>query len=346
MRIVHVFFSYKIGGAELMLNDIMNIQVKEHEVSLLIINDEVDKELLEILNPKIKVYLLRRKKGSKNPFSILKLNWMINSISADIIHCHVLSIAKFILFSRKKMYATKHTTGYFDSSWSKFKTIFAISDSVYNDVLLYGNYNVILAPNGIDIDLIKQKNIDDIDIISDKIKIVTVGRLEHERKGQHILLHAIHALVYKYSISNISVHIIGEGSSLNYLQSLTVSLNLEKYVTFLGKKNRDYIYENLCNYDIYIQPSIFEAFGLSVAEACVAKVPVLVSSVEGPMEVINNGEYGCHFINGDSDSLSDKLKYMIQSYGQVIEKVDYAYEYVKDKYRIENTVAIYNRNYK
>lgn len=55
------------------------------------------------------------------------------------------------------------------------------------------------------------------------------------------------------------------------------------------KKNQEWIYHNLCNFDLFIQPSRFEGFGLTVAEAIAAKVTVLVSNIQGPMEIIDDG---------------------------------------------------------
>ena len=57
-----------------------------------------------------------------------------------------------------------------------------------------------------------------------------------------------------------------------------------------GFKSREYVYENLCQYDLYVQPSIFEGFGLTLAEAIAAEVPVITSDLEGPVEVIAGGQ--------------------------------------------------------
>lgn len=343
MRIVHIFFSYTVGGAELMLLDIMNLQVKEHEVSLVVINDVLDDSLLQKLDSKIKVYLLRRKKGSKNPIPILKLNWLINTLPVDVIHCHVLSIVKYIFFSRKDIYATKHNIGDYNKCWYKYKKIFAISNSVFNDIISYGNFNVVLAPNGISMNNITERKL--IDFAPPVYKIISVGRLVHHIKGQDILLDAIRILIKEKNIKNIIVDFIGEGDSLLYLKNLTKKYEIDSHVSFLGLKDQSFIYKNLSKYDIFVQPSRNEGFGLSVVEAIMANIPVVISNIDGPMEIVGNGEYGFFFENGNSTDLAFKLQDIIQNYKLASGKAKNAIPFIAAKYNIENTKRIYENNY-
>jgi glycosyltransferase involved in cell wall biosynthesis len=56
-----------------------------------------------------------------------------------------------------------------------------------------------------------------------------------------------------------------------------------------------------------VQPSIFEGFGLTIAEAIAAKVPVITSDLEGPIEVIDGGHYGVSFQCGNASDLASKI---------------------------------------
>lgn len=128
----------------------------------------------------------------------------------------------------------------------------------------------------------------------------------HEKKGQHILIKAVNKLI-KQGYNQIRLDIIGDGDSHKYLKTLVKELDITEYVRFLGSKNQSYIYEHLCDYDLFVQPSIYEGFGLTVTEAMAAKVPVLVSENQGPIEIIDYGRLGYSFKNQDIDDCAAKI---------------------------------------
>jgi len=129
---------------------------------------------------------------------------------------------------------------------------------------------------------------------------------------------------------------------------LTDKYCLTEQVTFLGIKDRNYIYDHLKVYHIFIQPSLFEGFGLTVAEGMAAKVPVLISDVAGPMEVIGQGKYEYYFKSGDVFDLSKKIIEIIDCYrsGHIEKLTTEAYEYVKSNFDITQTVQNYFLHYK
>ena len=128
------------------------------------------------------------------------------------------------------------------------------------------------------------------------------------------------------------------------LKDIANELNISNKVIFEGLKSQEYIYEHLCEYDCFIQPSRCEGFGLTVAEAMAAKVPVLVSDIQGPMEVIGYGKYGMSFKSEDVDDLADKLKIILQG-GFDYSLVDKAYEHVCKEYDVSKTAQKYIDEY-
>jgi glycosyltransferase involved in cell wall biosynthesis len=224
-----------------------------------------------------------------------------------------------------------------------YKTIFAISKSVKDDIFNRCGMESILIYNGICIEKISQKT----DSKSFKtFKIVIVSRLEHEKKGQHIILEALHLLKEKH-IENIHVDFIGVGDSEFFLKELVLKFDIANQVSFLGLKDRDYIYTHLKNYNLLIQPSIFEGFGLTVVEGMAAKIPVLVSNIDGPMEIIENGKFGYYFKVGDAKDLSDKILIIISLYSTYTfnQKIEDAYKHIKQDFDIANTSTNYLLNY-
>lgn len=139
----------------------------------------------------------------------------------------------------------------------------------------------------------------------------------------------------------MDVTFVGDGDSLAYLKMLSHQLKVEDYIHFLGKKSQDYIAGHLKDYSLFVQPSRREGFGLTVAEAMAAKVPVLVSSGQGPAEVTENNKYGWIFQNGNENDLAEQIIYIINHYEDAEVKANQACKYVCCYY----DVSITARNY-
>ena len=341
MKIVHVIFSFNTGGAETMLIDIINEQVKKEDVTLIIINDEISEKNLNNVNKDIKVILIRRKESSRNPVPIIKLNWYLFKLKPDVIHCHNHKAIQLLI--KKNAVLTVHDVKIPTYNFKYYKKLFAISEAVKKDIEKRANITPIVVYNGIRIDDIKQRE----NYEFDKVRIVQVSRLNHEKKGHHILLQALKILIQEKSIKNITVDFIGEGDSLKYLQSIVKENNLEKHINFLGLKDRKYVYNHLRDYNLLVQPSLYEGFGLTIAEAMAAKIPVLVSNIEGPMEIIDSGKYGFWFEKGDAECLAKSIKSIYELDESILTtKINNAYEFVKDNFSVSATANNCLKNYK
>lgn len=347
MKVVHIIYSLGLGGIETMLRNIVNKQVNvvEHEIHLIVINNLVNKELFNSLDKRIHVHCIGRHIGSKNPVPYIRLNIMLRKIEPDVIHLHYSSIARFIFLPslKKKLCVTQHDVCNKQNSnnlW-RCKRIYAISNVVQDDILKWTGLKSEVVFNGIDVDAIKCRQRNTVNKI---FRIVQVSRLMHEKKGQHILIKALDQLIKK-GYNQISLDLIGEGESYKYLVDLVKELNMDHYVNFLGAKDQSYIYKHLCEYDLFVQPSIFEGFGLTVTEAMVAKIPVLVSANQGPMEIIDNGRYGYYFKNQDFKDCAAKIELFLKGNDDK-SMIDKAYHRVVDLYNVELTAKAYLDKYK
>ena len=346
MRLLHCIFSFNVGGAETMLIDIINQQVQIHEVGLCIINNAYDINLINKINKKCKVILLNRKESSKNLWNVVKLNKIIYSFHPNIIHCHNSHIIKYIFLHKfYKTFLTVHDTRLPLICAKYYAHIIAISQAVKDDLCKHNIKNVSIVHNGIETHKILHKNSSSLDKI--QCKIVQVSRLEHLKKGQHFLIEALNLLVKeKKTIPiKISIDFIGIGSSETYLKKLMSKYNLNDSIHFLGLKDREYIYSHLKNYDMLVQPSLNEGFGLTVAEGMVAGIPVLVSDIEGPMEVIESGKYGFTFECGNVFSLAQQIKYIIEHPNEANNIAIQAQKFATRNYDISNMVENYDQIY-
>lgn len=346
MKIVHVICSLCTGGAELMLIDILARQSAEgHDVALVVINRRYERALLERIPPEVKTVLIDRPEGSRNPLWIAKYNIALRGLHPDVIHFHHDKAAGMTArrFIKAKTVATVHDTNITLKYYPQLDAVCSISRSVREDIERRYHFKSPVVYNGVRTEQISRKK--DTDIAPRMHKIVQVSRLNHNKKGQDLLIKAVAAL--RGEGYDITVDFIGEGESEGFLKELAAKLGVSDAVNFLGLRDRAYIYEHLCDYDLLVQPSRYEGFGLTVAEAMVAKVPVLVSDTEGPMEVIGDGEYGATFESGSADSLKSMI-------GKVADEYDHAlawarnesYPYAVRTFDISETAVRYISVYK
>lgn len=344
MRITHIIWGLKAGGAELMLVDIVNEQVKSHDVSIFVVNNEVYATVKKCLNTKVRLYCIGRPPGSKNPWYFFILNLYLIKYQPNIIHCHQDGLVSLVRLLKFHKVLTLHDTKIIlTSKINQFNAVYCISRSVQYDIgLRYPQLKTRIVYNGIKtgIQIIKSA------FNYAPFRIVQVSNLIHEKKGQDLLIRALALLVHQYKI-DLTVDFIGEGLSENYLRALAVELGLESYCQFIGPKSRQFIYSHLHNYDLLVQPSRKEGFGLTVIEGMTSGVPVLVSDIEGPMEIIADGDYGFHFKNGDYENLCAQILNIIK----LSREQDFmaycvrAKLYVDHKFDIANTAQAYIDEY-
>ena len=325
-----------------MLVDIVNEQVKYCDVNLYVINDHYNKALLQTINPKVKVILFNRKPGSKNVIPLVRLNFSLLKYRPNIIHCHQANLAKVLWLLWRKV-LTIHNTHCPSKDFGCYQRLFCISNAVKDYAASQGFPNGKVIYNGIHTNNIDVKDTSKISK-RDNTKIVCVGRL-HPDKGQRILIKALSNLVNLRHVTNVTCDFIGDGIDKSELEKMVAQCNLAEQIKFVGFKSRDWIYSHLKNYDLLIMPSVSEGFGLTLAEACAAKLPVVTSDLEGPLEVIAGGRLGIVFHHGNSVDLANKIYQLIlNSYNQSI--IEEAYQYTIEHFDVANTAHQYIEEYK
>ena len=252
----------------------------------------------------------------------------------DVIHFHDHSAINFLL--NKKSFntvLTVHNVGLDSYCWYKYGAVAAISKAVQKEILERTGIEAVFVYNGIKLSSIKKRQQQD-----KGYKIVQVGRLVIEKNGQDVLLKAFSLLQKKYPDIPFSLDFIGEGDSLTFLQNLAAELDV-KNVSFWGAKDRDYVYNSLAGYNLLVQPSNYEGFGLVIAEGLAAHIQVLVSSTDAAVEVIKQGRYGFSFHIGSSEDCFLQLE-KIFIHGQSVDMSGLD-EYLADNFDIRNTASNY-----
>ena len=347
MRIIHITFSLNNAGKENMLVDMANEQqFLGHKIAIIVINESLEPSIVNRINENICLFRLDRKNRSKNLLHVIKLIKIFNiKFKADIIHSHdpqlgfLLKCSSFI-----PVLLTIHGPAFDTSQMKYYKKLIAISGAVKKDVESRSRNKCEIIYNGIKINSIKTRS--EIFVPKD-FNVILVGRLDTLVKGQDLLVKAAHHLVITKGLKNIKFFIVGEGSSRKSLEELIVSLELEGYIFLLGNKDREWIYGNLHNYDLFIQPSRMEGFGLTVAEAMAAKVPVIATDIEGPAEILEYGKHGILFENNNSEDLALSIEQAIHLYetGEIVKIIDSAYNHCLSNFNIIRTAEEYCKAY-
>lgn len=339
MKIVHAHWSLNTGGTENMMIDIMNEQVLNHDVWCLIINDEVDDYVKRRLSPMVHFRCYHRKGGLAGLAKIIKFNYDLLKIHPDVIHTHGEEFPRIIKPHSCPIVLTRHSTLGNGKYLNIPDSICFISKAVRQHSLKQG-YDGKIVYNGIPVDKIRMRDLESQQ--SFPFRIVQVGRL-CEIKGQHLLIQAAEQLI-KAGYKDFSIDFIGDGDAREVLSGMITEKHLENHISLLGSKDRAYIYEHLCEYDLFVQASLSEGFGLTLAEGVAAGLYVLTCDLEGPMEVIDDGEYGELFVTGNADSLSEQIKRFMQ--GKVENKRRKAKEYLYKNFTIRSTADKYISVYK
>jgi glycosyltransferase involved in cell wall biosynthesis len=344
MRITHVIWAFPIGGTETMLVEVVNRQCLKAKITLIIINNLFNIDLINQIHKNVRIIKINRPAGSKNPLYILKLWLSVLFSKAHIIHCHNESISALIPGFKKRTCLTVHAVSFIPKYLKNFNRIFAISKSVKDYIFREAGINATLIYNGIDSQSIKVKQNYNFNCF----KILQVSRLDHQIKGQDLLINALKYLISDLGIRDVQLDFIGAGPSLEYLKSLVASNLIEKYVKFRGEMGKLSVYNTICDYNLLVQPSICEGFGLTIVEGMAAKVPILVSNVDGLIELVQNGLFGSYFKSDDYMDCAIKIRDIILNYSDysLASRLNKTREYAISAFDISSTVEHYLNEYK
>ena len=330
-----------------MLVDIANAQSHlGHKVSIIVINEYVDKEISERIEDGVDFFEINRKRSGKNPLPILKLIKLLKvTVRPDVVHAHDHSIGKLLkFFTEAQVVLTIHGPGLETEPMHHFHKLFAISRSVKVDVESRSKLKSEVLYNGIDTPAVQKRRT----VRPEKaFRVVMVKRLNHERKGQDLLIEAARHIVHEKGKTHYRFELIGEGDSRSFLEKLISDYDLTEHVFLVGNLNRDEVYETLSEHDLFVHPSRFEGFGLTVTEAMAAKVPVVASNIEGPAEILENGKYGLMFENEDVEGLVNqilKAEGMYES-GEMEVLIEKAYAHCIANFDIKKTAENYIQFY-
>lgn len=332
MKIAHIINSLSRGGAEVLLKNTIRL-FPESEHLIIYLNSPND--MKNEFNGKVSFVCLGHVSWKEVVFSVRKLKKILNEWKPDIIHSHLFDSTLLARLSSKSiapLVSTIHST-YSTDAFSKSKKalwlekltanrqqgLISVSEFVLNDYLKFVPFK---GKTFVLYNFLPQRYFG-VGKISGKgtirqLKCVAVGNLK-EAKNYGFLLQAFSYL----KELNISLDIYGEGSMKNEMQAYVQSNNLK--VSLCGSAEN--IEEILPSYDLFLQASQHEGFGISVAEAMALKLPVAVSDIPVFREITN--EHAWFFSLDNVKVLVSILKNMYENMLDRNLHVESAYEQIQ-----------------
>lgn len=126
-----------------------------------------------------------------------------------------------------------------------------------------------------------------LDLGSDEFVLGVTARLERHKNIQGLIQMFARYRSQEYA----RLVIIGDGRAMTSLKELANSLKIADFVTFTGYKTNAHRY--LRAFDVYAQTSKQEGLGLSVLEAQIAGLPILLSDIESFREIASKSNNPC-----------------------------------------------------
>ncbi|MGQ0486733.1 MAG: glycosyltransferase [Hyphomicrobiales bacterium] len=321
LKILHILASLEVGGAELLVCDLLKSLKRFPHVDarLLVVNDRVSDELeTTLIRNNIPYVRLDRKPGSRRFGDIVRFLRIASTFGPHVIHAH--NFFTFFLAGcykainpKVKIVNTIHGTNILCRMPGIGKFLFrrlahinvAVSKAVLDECVSHGVANVRTIHGGIDISrfLAAPRKIE-----NEIAEIVCVARLVPETKGQDTLIEA--ASFCRKQGKRIHVTLVGgaptgDNSVVEDLKLLASGLGVADDVQLLGEKHD--IPDLLRSADIFVMPSRYEGFGLTLVEAMAAGLPVISSDIDGPQEILQGGKFGLLVPPGDARRLADAI---------------------------------------
>jgi glycosyltransferase involved in cell wall biosynthesis len=189
------------------------------------------------------------------------------------------------------------------------------------------------VPNGTDLEALDIQR----ELAGEPTRLLFVGRLSPE-KGVHVLVDAFTAL--QAERPELELTLVGEETGAppemlvrladdervrtleafyggSYVEALRARLSpaAAGRVRFVGAVPYERIADFYRDADIFVMPSLMEAFGMPLAEALAAGIPAVGGRTGGIVDIVEDGVTGLLVEPGDADDLTHALRRLLEDRG-------------------------------
>ncbi|RDI70458.1 glycosyltransferase family 4 protein [Halopelagius longus] len=134
------------------------------------------------------------------------------------------------------------------------------------------------------------------------VTLLYVGSLIKE-KGVDTLVRSLRHLDEEYRLD-----IVGSGPEASALRTLAADIGVEDRIDFRGRVPYEEVVTSYASSDVFVHPGRWpEPFGRTILEAMESGLPVVVTDIGGPTEIITDDELKCSV--DDSREMADAIRY-------------------------------------
>lgn len=354
MKVLHLLSSTGYHGAENMVAQLVKalaVHGVSNAVGVFYGQDNSNMEILDVVHGYTVDNIIFPCRKRLDSSAILALRRYILKNDIDIVHSHKYKTNLYslvaVLGTHCKLISTCHNwlgnslKMKFYAALDKqvlraFDVAVGVSTTVETELIKYLPRNKVRKiENGVDLgkfsNLDHTKNETKQELgLTGRTVVGYVGRLS-EGKGIQFLIKALVDLIQQKP--NVSCLIVGDGEYSLQLKALAWSLGLSDKVLFTGRRNDvPRLYSAM---DIFVLPSLEEAFPMVILEAMATGVPVVATGVGDIPRIIEDGRTGLIVKSRSSEALSQALTFVIENQNQAYKMARDARKIVRQNFTAE-----------
>lgn len=198
-------------------------------------------------------------------------------------------------------------------------------------------HKISIIPNGVNIEdfqvpFTKEECRRRLGLPYDKKILLFVGSLT-ERKGSDILLKAFEK-VHRQD-PDVAIIFVGDGPQRSELEEYVLKNNVDSvyFAGFVDGITKSMYYRSA---DLFVLPSLIEAFPLVLLEASASGLPMIVSDIQCMHAIVEDRINGIFALPGNEEDLAEKILNLLNDDGSMTMMGANAFNKVKQGYSWEN----------
>ena len=355
-KVLHILDSLNRGGAEIMALDLCR-NAKANGLDLTFVatgGGDLENDFRES-----GVEFLRLQRRLPVDLSLAsQLRQIITERKIDVVHCHQPVEALHVYLATRASGAKRVLTlhGFYPGTKNDLALRFVLPRTdlcivVSEEVLrlvtekgLKSRADFVVVNNGVDAKRLQVpgKNLrDELGMVAEQVLFGMIGNFSPVAQKDQLTVCRALPKVFKQIPEAHFVFVGGRSAAAPQLFEECVdvcrSAGISERVHFIGKRSD--VGTVLRSLEIFVLSTLREGAPISVIEAMMMRVPVLLSNIDPLREISDNGKHGRLFEKGNADDLADQLISMHNDETARKKLAETALEWAHERFSIETHIA-------